>query len=95
MASGKGRHDCSFVGAGSDITVYLPFNPTKVELYSITGGAAIEVGIKYSAMSGATYYSSSTGADSGVTINTNQTLTIANGADINVATVTTYLTAWE
>lgn len=95
MASGKGREDTSFVGAAAEITVYLPFVPTKVELYSITGGAAIEVGIKYAAMSGAVYYSTSTGSDSGVTINSNGTLTIANGADINVAGVTTYISAYE
>lgn len=95
MASGKQWQEKSFVGAATAITVYFDFVPSRMDLYSITGGAAVEVGFKSANMSGATYYSTSTGSDSGVTINTDGSVTIANGADINVAGVTTYCIAHE
>ena len=95
MASGKQWQEKSFVGAAAERTVYFDFVPSRIDLYSITGGAALEVGFKTSSMSGATYLSTSSGSDSGVTINTDGSVTIANGADINLANVTTYCIAHE
>ena len=69
-------------GAAADLEVNLPFVPGVVRMY-VDSGATIEVGIKTWMMSGAAYLSTSTGTDSGVTIN-GTVLEIANGADINV-----------
>jgi len=94
MASGKQWQEKTFVGAATAITVYFDFVPARIELYTVAGGAAIEVGYKSNKMLTDSYYSTSTGIDAGVTINSDGSVTIANGADINVSTVTTYCVAY-
>jgi len=87
-------HICAFNGAAAEITVPLPFTPRHVEMYRANGGH-IEHGLKTHMMSGSAYLSTSTGVDAGVTINSDHSLTIANGADINGAGVVTHVVAWE
>lgn len=96
MASGAGNvFRGSFVGAASDIDIEkLPFKPAAMEFWCATGGA-IEHGYKTEEMSGNAYLSTSTGDDTGVTFNSDGTVTIANGADINVAATVTYYEARE
>ncbi len=92
MASGKNWQEKTFVGVAAEVTVYFDFVPSIIEFYT-DGGAAIEHGYKSNKMSGTAYLSTSTGTDAGVTINTDGSITIANGADINVADATVYCIA--
>lgn len=93
MASGKNWQEKTFTGVAAEVTVYFDFVPSRIEFF-VDGGAAMEHGYKSDKMSGATYLSTSTGSDSGVTITAGSTsVTIANGADINVAGATVYCIA--
>lgn len=94
MASpGINRHIGSFVGKAAEITLYLPFTPRYIH-FSVNNGGAAEFGVKTDEMSGNAYVSTSSGADTGVTIS-GSTVTIASGADINIDTITTYYMATE
>jgi hypothetical protein len=73
-----------FTGAGAEVTIgALPFVPTAMKFWA-TGGVW---GVKFVGHEGmaAASYLSNTAADEGVTINTDKTVTIANGADVNVS----------
>ena len=91
MASGASNtHFGSFVGVAGDIEIEtLPFKPRVMKFWLATGGA-IEHGVKFEEMLTDTYLSTTTGLDAGVTFNSDGTVTIANGADINSAGDTTY-----
>ena len=90
MASGvTQKYTGSVVGAAADISVAtVPFQPKTIQFY-VDGGAALEMGFKHEDMTGDAYLSTSTGTDAGVTINSNG-FTLANGADVNVASATIY-----
>jgi hypothetical protein len=96
MASGAGNvFRGSFVGAAGQVDIEkLPFKPAAMMFWRTNGGH-IEHGYKTEDMSGDTYLSTSTGADAGVTFNSDGTVTVANGADINAAGITTYYEAHE
>lgn len=94
MASGIHKQLKTVVGAASELTVYFDFVPKQLQIW-VDGGATIEHGFKDDSMSGSAYLSTSTGTDAGVTINSDGSVTIANGADVNVATATIYVMAFE
>jgi len=96
MASGAGNvFRGTFIGAADDIEIAkLPFKPAAMQFWCDNSGA-LEIGYKTEDMSGDAYLSTSSGADAGVTFNADGTVTVANGADINVAGVTTYYEAHE
>jgi hypothetical protein len=91
MASGaSNKHYGSFVGAAAQIDIEtLPFKPRAMFFWVVVGGA-IEHGVKFEEMLTDSYLSTTTGLDAGVTFNSDGTVTIANGADINSAGATTY-----
>lgn len=94
MSSGAANvHYGTFVGAAGVITIdTLPFKPKAMQFFVASGGA-IEQGYKTEDMAGDAYLSTSTGVDAGVTFNTDGSVTIANGADINVAAGTVHYRA--
>lgn len=94
MSSGASNlHFGSFEGAAGDVDIEtLPFKPRTMKFWRVNGGT-IEYGFKHEDMSGSAYYSTTTGTDAGVTFNSNGTVTIANGADINAAGIVTYYEA--
>lgn len=94
MASGgNNMHVTSKVGKSAEVVVHLPFTPRRVVM-AVASGGAIEHGIKTSDMPTDEYLSTSTGVDAGVTIG-DQRITLANGADINVAAGVISITAWD
>jgi hypothetical protein len=90
MASGvTQKFNGSFVGAAAQIDIETcPFRPRLIRLY-VDAGAALEIGFKTDEMAGDAYLATTGGSDTGVTINSDG-FTVANGANINVASVTTY-----
>jgi len=90
MASGvTQKYTGSFVGAAADIDIETcPFQPKRIQLF-VNNGGALEQGYKDEEMSGDAYLSTTSGADAGVTINSDG-FTVANGADVNVAGQTVY-----
>jgi hypothetical protein len=94
MASGASNiHITAKRGAAADLTVNLPFTPAMVKLYVASGGT-IEQGVKTAMMAGSAYLSTSTGVDAGVTIG-DRKITIANGADVNVAGADIHIIAYD
>ena len=83
MSGGTNTHVAAFTGAAADITLYPPFKPGVIRFTVASGGALIH-GLKTYLMSGAAYLSTSTGVDAGVTINSDGSVLVANGADVNV-----------
>lgn len=74
----------SVTGASADVEIKsCPFRPRKIRFY-VDAGSAGYVGYKSDEMAGDDYFSTKAGDDDGVTI-TDTGCTIANGADINVA----------
>lgn len=90
---GRNVHHGSFLGAAADVTVRLPFTPKTLKFFA-TGGVW---GIKFTGLKGmdGANYLSNTAADVGVTINANGSITVANGADVNVSGQEVYFEAEE
>jgi hypothetical protein len=93
MSGSTNIHTTTVIGAAADLTVGLPFTPKFVDIFVVTGGA-IEHGKKTDSMAGSSYLSTTTGLDAGVTIGDKE-LTIANGADVNVAAATIYIVCYS
>lgn len=90
---GRNVHAGSFLGAGADVTVRLPFVPKSVKFWATGGVWGIKL-VGGKGMDGANYLSS-TAADVGVTINAAGSMTVANGADVNVSGQEVYFEAEE
>lgn len=89
MSSGTIRkHYTTFTGAAAEIVLNLPFEPRTLKFYGTGGVWGIKM-VGYDGMSSASYLSS-TAADEGVTVD-GMEVTIASGADINIAGETVYV----
>lgn len=98
MSSGASNcHRGAFVGVADDVVIPVPFRPKTIQFFGTDTALTPDGfwGYKDDDLMAGDDYISSIANDDGVTINTDGTFTVANGADINRASMTTYFICWD